>query len=95
LRREVNDRMLEISRNWDRHVMNGRDTSFAVLCECGGAGCQERIELHLGEYEQIRSDSTLFVLAPGHRATGDEVEVERADRYLILRDGRARPLPQP
>jgi hypothetical protein len=43
------------------------------VCECADAGCTERIETALDEYEEVREHPKLFLVKSGH---ADE-EVER------------------
>jgi len=42
------------------------------VCECADAGCVERIEAPLDEYEEVREDPKLFLVKPGH--VDEEVE---------------------
>jgi hypothetical protein len=42
------------------------------VCECADAGCVERIEAPLDEYEEVREDPRLFLVKPGH--VDEEVE---------------------
>ena len=48
----------------------------AFRCECGELGCNDLIELSVGEYERIRSNPRHFVIALGH----DRPEVETVVR---------------
>jgi hypothetical protein len=58
------------------------DDWFTIVCECGGAGCAERIELTREEYEALRADPTHFLVAQGH-VDGD------VDCLVVQRDGYA------
>ena len=49
------------------------DGTITVICECGDAECTERLELPLAKYDQIRSDSLLYVIVPGHEFAGEVV----------------------
>jgi len=55
-----------------------------VLCECGHAGCLEKIETAPSEYERVRRFPTRFFVKPGHVTSGSERLVELADRYVIV-----------
>jgi hypothetical protein len=55
-----------------------------LICECGNASCVERISLTPAEYEELRSDSHQFAVAPGHGAPGVEAVVARRARYDIV-----------
>ena len=61
------------------------DGTITVICECGDAGCTDRLELPLAEYERIRGDSLLYVIAPGHEFPEIESTVEHADGYDVVR----------
>jgi hypothetical protein len=43
-------------------------STWEFICECGTAGCKERVGLPLAQYDELKhADVTL--LAPGHVAT--------------------------
>jgi hypothetical protein len=84
--REVNEGIALINAGWEIPALE-------LLCECGIAGCTERIELTTDEYEQVRSSPTQFVLRPGHeddtvervlRSEGDHVVVENYGRAATI-----------
>lgn len=43
------------------------------ICECGEAACFQLVPLSLGEYEAVRQEATLFLVAPGHAITGPDL----------------------
>jgi hypothetical protein len=52
--------------------------------------CGERVKLTATTYERVRSDSTTFVIFPGHEAATVEHGIERGEGFLIARNfGRA------
>ena len=53
------------------------------VCECGEVGCNEIVEVTLREYEDVRSESRLFLVSPGHGAPFDERLLEN-DRYGVV-----------
>ncbi len=53
---------------------------ITVICECGDSQCTDRIRLPLAEYERVRGDSLLYVIANGHEFPEIESVVERARR---------------
>jgi hypothetical protein len=59
--------------------------SMTIVCECGDSSCVEQIELAVPEYERIRSDSTLFVIVPGHEIPDVEHVVESTDGFDVVR----------
>jgi hypothetical protein len=81
--RHVNERIAETAERFDSD-----ETDF--LCECADTHCQDRLELPLEKYEEVREDPTTFVIADGHELPAHEKVVERGEPYLIVRKvGRA------
>jgi len=54
------------------------------LCECGNAGCTERVELTQGQYEEIRRHPTHFVVKPGHTSADVERVAETTNGYAVV-----------
>jgi hypothetical protein len=73
--REVNERIEGLAETF-----GVTDQPLDLVCECGDAGCTERISMSHAEYEELRSDGQLFAVYPGHE-TGD------VERVLARRDG--------
>jgi hypothetical protein len=65
--------------------------SMAVVCECGQLECTEQIELDIPTYERVRSDSTQFVVLPGHEIPDVETIVEERDGFNIIRKDPGEP----
>jgi hypothetical protein len=70
-----------------------RNEAFAELtpywgwvCECADTGCIERIDMTLGEYEELRADPTRFVVSWNERHVVPDFErvVESTERYRIV-----------
>ena len=59
--------------------------TITVICECADADCTERLELFVSEYERVRDDALLYVIALGHELQDVERVVERRDRWEIVR----------
>jgi hypothetical protein len=78
--REVNERVRETD---ETAVAGGDEADF--LCECGDAGCLERLRMTIAEYEELRSDPAQFAVKPGHEADGVEVVVAREGRFDVVR----------
>ena len=80
--RDVNERIAGVaephSREDDRHV-------YEFLCECSNVGCDLRLPLTLSAYEQVRSEPTYFVVAPGHELPEIEYVVSRGPDYQVVR----------
>ena len=77
LYRKVNERILELARG--EHLRQG-----LFVCECGRAECSEPLDLTPAEYEDVRADSSRFVIALGHEAPGVEMVVLRCERYAVV-----------
>lgn len=72
--RHVNERIAETAERF------GSDQT-GFVCECADAGCQDRLQVPLDEYEDVRAESTHFLVAEGHE---DERIVEKRRRYAII-----------
>jgi hypothetical protein len=59
--------------------------TMSIVCECGYESCTEQIELDVATYERVRSESTLFVILPGHSVADVESVVEQGDGFVIVR----------
>ena len=80
--RQVNERIQEVS---DDLGPVEEEAGYQILCECGDRDCTEQLAIDPDQYEQVRSDPTLFIVARGH--TAPDVEGVTADRgaYQIVR----------
>ena len=78
--REVNEQIRSLADDPDT-----RDDKITVICECADTDCTARIELRVSDYERIRSDSVLYVLATGHEAREAEIVIERGDGWEVVR----------
>lgn len=76
--RHVNERIAAVSA---RLEPGGR---LEILCECGEAGCTERVRIDAHEYEAIRSQPTHFALVAGHEDRAVEDVVSARDGYLVV-----------
>jgi hypothetical protein len=77
--RQVNERVESLHEQLE----SGGVAEF--VCECADGTCTEQIALSLATYERVRSDPSLFLLAPGHEREGLEQVVERGDGFVIVR----------
>ncbi len=75
--RDVNERIAESA---DR--LNARDAEF--VCECADPECAERVPATLDQYEDVRSDGTHFLLAPGHELLELERVVKRPHKRFVV-----------
>jgi hypothetical protein len=79
--RSVNERIAEASERFDA----GDNGEREFMCECADAGCAERLEVPLDEYEQVREDATTFVLDPDHVEPEIERVVRHGPGYAVVR----------
>jgi hypothetical protein len=77
--REVNEQIRSLTDEF-----SGDDGAITVICECGDADCTDRVDLHLSDYERVRSDSLLYVIAKGHVFPEVERVVEEFDGYQVV-----------
>ena len=58
---------------------------FAFFCECSNIDCTLSMPMSLAVYEDVRSDPTTFVVAPGHDLPEIEEVVRRTPDYQVVR----------
>jgi len=75
--REVNEAIASTAARFEAD-----ETDF--VCECSDPGCAHRLTAQLDDYEEIRSESTRFLLAPGHVEPEIEHVVARKREYEIV-----------
>jgi hypothetical protein len=57
------------------------------LCECEEERCTTIVQLTMAEYEEVRSHSRRFLLAPGHQGEDDRIVAEQAGYTIIEKTG--------
>jgi hypothetical protein len=77
--RTVNEKIEDISLTFGAVT-----ESMSVVCECGDLQCAEQLEVGLSDYEQVRSDPTWFVVAPGHEISDVEEIVAHHDGFDVV-----------
>jgi hypothetical protein len=82
--REFNERLETAARSLDLRMLD-------LVCECGDAGCDERIAMSVEEYEQLRSNPLHFAMVAGHELAGVETVVERKGTYNVIRKSVGEP----
>jgi hypothetical protein len=75
--RDVNERIAEAADQFD-----AERTEF--VCECSDPSCTHRVTASLAEYEQVRDESTTFLVFPGHEEGDIERVVEDRGRFRIV-----------
>jgi hypothetical protein len=78
--RRMNERLEDLQEAWAL----GRG-GLDLVCECGDVGCAERIQMSPSAYRELRADSTLFAVVPGHEAPDFEDVVSRVGGYAVVR----------
>jgi hypothetical protein len=76
--REVNDRIHEVRT---RFALEG---PIDFICECSREDCTEIVSLALGEYDEVRSSPTRFVIVPGHETLEVEHVVDVDERFMLV-----------
>jgi hypothetical protein len=75
--RDVNERIAESAERFSAY-----DAEF--VCECADPACAERVPATLDQYEDVRSDGTHFLLAPGHELPEVERVVKRPQTRSVV-----------
>ena len=76
--RDVNERIQE------GHVAFELEGAQEFLCECGDAGCTERIRLTRSDYERVRANPKRFAIVPGHDEPALEEVLEDHGTYAVV-----------
>jgi hypothetical protein len=84
--REVNERIEGLAETFDLKTQ-----SLDLICECGDAGCVERVSMTRTEYEELRSESHHFAVHPGHEYPDVESVVARMKGYDIVSKNKGVP----
>ena len=77
--REVNERIGDVTT--ELGIEGG---TIDVVCECGDAGCAERITVALADYDRVRRVDTRFLLVPGHELPDVETVVDSGDGWIAV-----------
>jgi hypothetical protein len=80
--RQVNERIQEVS---DDLGPVEEDAGYQILCECGDTDCTEQLAITPPQYEQVRGDPALFIVARGHIASDVEGVIADRGAYQIVR----------
>jgi len=75
--REVNEAIADTASRFD-----AEEADF--ICECADPRCAHRVTAELEEYEEVRSEATHFLLAPGHHEPKVEKIVERTEELEVV-----------
>ena len=75
--REVNEAIAETAERFE-----AQEADF--VCECADPQCAHRVTAELEDYEEVRSEPTHFLLAPGHHKPQVEEIVERTGEFEVV-----------
>jgi hypothetical protein len=75
--RDVNEHIAETAERFDSEHAN-------FYCECDDSSCYERVEVPLVDYEEVRGESTHFIVRAGHENERVERIVARRGRYAVV-----------
>jgi hypothetical protein len=78
--RSVNEQIEKLGQVWSP----SGEPLTAFVCECSDGTCAEQLQLTLDEYEEVRSESRWFAIAPGHETEQIEHVVRANERYVIV-----------
>ena len=78
--RKVNERIEQLNESFA--TVTDR---FEVICECADSGCVTQVSIASDAYERVRTDATLFIVAPGHENSEIEDVVETQSVYYVVR----------
>src|SRR5689334_15830618 len=62
----------------------GERLPVGFRCECARLGCNQMIELTVGEYERVRAHPRRFMVAIGHEMPEAETVVETRSEYVVV-----------
>ena len=79
--RTVNENIADLS---DTLFAGDGQIEWEFLCECGDAGCVERMVAPIRAYRDIRENRHRFLLLPGHENRAVERVVERQPAYFVV-----------
>lgn len=78
--RSVNERI----RGFDA-TMTAPTKHMRIVCECGARSCTDQFEIEAAAYTEVRGESTLFIVKPGHDLPETETVVSKNEVYWIVR----------
>ena len=75
--REVNEAIAKTAARF-----GAEETDF--ICECADPECSHRVTAELDDYDEVRTEATHFLLAPGHHKPKVERIIERTGEYDVV-----------
>lgn len=60
------------------------DEGVGFRCECARLGCDQVIDLTIGEYERVRGHPRWFVLIQGHEVPGEDTLIDSGSGWVVV-----------
>lgn len=79
----MNERIAEASEQF-----GAGETIF--VCECADPDCHDRLHVPREDYEEVRAESTHFIIAQGHEKPAYERIVKKRRDYAVVEKFRRR-----
>ena len=81
-------RFREVNEAIERGQWPGEEGErVGFVCECARLGCDQVIELTVGEYEQVRAHPRHFAIVKGHQVAGEAVLVDSGSGWVVVEKG--------
>jgi hypothetical protein len=84
--RQVNEEIRSLTDTFGEDL-----PTMTVVCECGLSDCAEQIQVEVSEYERIRADGRMYMVAPGHVFPELETVVESHDGWEVVQKHEGTP----
>jgi hypothetical protein len=75
--REVNERLLQLAGGF-------QDGAVDIVCECSREDCTTTLAVVRDDYEWVRANARLFLVATGHELLEVERVVDRRDGFTVV-----------
>jgi hypothetical protein len=79
-----------VFRHVNERIAEASDDATVFVCECADPDCHDRLHVPRERYEDVRNESTHFLVAEGHEEQAYERVVEKRDGYAIVEKFRRR-----
>ena len=76
--REANERM----SGWEER--DRAEAAELYFCECGDPSCDQKVRVRGSDYERVRSNSSHFIVVPGHDVRDVETVIESHDEWVLV-----------
>ena len=77
-------RLREVNEAIERGQWPGEGERVELRCECARLGCDQVIELTIGEYEQVRAHPRRFVLVQGHEVPAEDTLIDSGSGWVVV-----------